>query len=123
MTNTPTMITEPTIEEIGYDQEKGIFYARIEAKVSIHGALATIGTSFTFPMAELAKGASLARLMNLSMRLFLNSRQCAKIDATTKKQFKAAGVIAVKQLRGIVEPYFALQALKAFSDTQAESVE
>lgn len=106
---TPVLATQPTVAKITRDGEA--FRVYITADVNILGALTIITGQFTFPIAELAQGASLARMMTFAMRKFVKSEQCRGLSDADIRAFILIGPVAVNAVRSQVEPYFAAVAL------------
>lgn len=105
----PKLVSAPTVGKVG--RNKNSFTIRIEADASIAGALTKLGVTFDFSIEELSQGASLARMMTLSMRRFTKSEQCRGLPDEDTREFILAGSAAVTALRKQVEPYFAVIAL------------
>ncbi len=102
MTNTiPKLVAPPEISDIVLKDD--VFLVTIKGDANVGGSLGAIGATHAFPLEDLRRGASLSRIMTLSMRTFLKQEKCGALTPDQKRQFRDLSIEAVTTLRAMVE--------------------
>ena len=116
----PTLISTPAITEIELRDE--IFLVTIQGYANDGGGLGKLGATHAFPLDDLRKGASLARLMTLSIRAFLKQDKCQDLTEVQIQAFRDLATEAITALRPMVEQRLARETatrLGMLSDLRA----
>lgn len=106
----PQLVSTPAITDIVLNDD--VFLVTIQGNANVGGSLGTIGATHAFPLEELRKGASLARIMTLSMRAFLKQEKCAGLTPTQHQNFKDLSIEATGTLRTMVEKHLSREGLE-----------
>ena len=97
----PKLISTPEITDVTLRDD--VFLVTIQGFANDSGGLGKLGATHAFPLEDLRKGASLSRMMTLSMRMFLKQDKCGDLTAEQRGAFRKLSVEAVMTLRPMVE--------------------
>ena len=97
----PQLVATPEISDIVLKDD--VFLVTIKGDANVGGSLGAIGATHAFPLEDLRRGASLSRIMTLSIRAFLKLEKCDGLTSVQRKTFSNLANEAVSTLRVMVE--------------------